>query len=551
MDPLSGVSSIFAVISLAVELGKSVVEIKHFLDTIRNAPAEIIRLKGIISQILYLIEDINTLLESQKRSGCQNGRICDRTEHALKICQDKLDSINGIVHLADKANNGHRKISRDWARFRLACWREKIGECERQLDQSISILSTNLLLNLVDSNLTQSLELRSFTQQLLTYGRNVPTNHYYLCRSCGQQGNPETNLLTPTIPRLSKPSIHKEWSSDNRLHIQYYKLNGKRKKQSLLLQANIYGSYMVIVQLSRPFLGTSFSIPFYISIRNLIPANSAIVEACENGDSDGVRRLLDLGVARPNDTTPDNRTLLGVAIKGGHEEIVQLLLTAGANPNLPYGNLQISPLQIGIYFEKLNYYSTQGWSLLHCVFDGKKSMATTEYHSILRNYLSFEDVKDPMGWTSLHRCAAYGTAEDIYFLHQLGASALSNQYTTNGGWTPIHVAALMNNASTLKALYDLQTSQLSPEMVYTEDANDLNSVDFSGAVDTLQWLLRNGADPHRTTYRTANWFPEDLAMLSGKNCFDEFLETLREIGYDVTTDGDDVYWKSDKPDVSQ
>ncbi|KAI1209711.1 ankyrin, partial [Annulohypoxylon truncatum] len=553
----------------------SAYNIKQFLDTIHNAPTEIIRLRGVISQLQLIAESIKAVLERQKQSQCRNSHICNNIYHELKTCQSKLNLIEDVLQIAKKVENGQNTLSRSWAQFRLACRKEKIEEFEKQLERAISFLNVNLLLNLIDSNTTLGLEFGSFAQELSTRQEHSPIKN---CRpySSRDQGTVDTQLVTPLVPSLSRASVHRTWSNDNLFQIQCYKTRGKHKKHSVLLRVRISRSYMIIMQLSGPLFGVEYSVPFNISIRNIIPANAAILRACKMGDSEQLRLLFKKGSARPNDMTPDNHTLLGVAIKEGHEEVVQFLLREGADPNLPYGNFQVSPLQLGIHFEKPSivcilirqgadpYYSaTQKWSLLHYLFGPGKSMASAKYFPILRDCLLFDDIKDKEGWTALHRCAAFGTGEDVRFLHLLGASAYSNRYTTRRGWSPIHVAALMNNVSTLEALSNLQTDRLPTRMLPEEDAGGLDAVDIygwtplhlathRGSSDTMEWLLRNGADPHRTTYGTADWFPEgregealqvaDLVMLSKENCLELFLKTLRDIGYDITIDGDDIYW---------
>lgn len=236
-------------------------------------------------------------------------------------------------------------------------------------------------------------------------------------------------------------------------------------------------------------------------------------------------------------------------------------------------------MQIGIYLEKLGivriliqrgadpeYNSTQGWSLLHYLFDEGKSMDKTQYFSILKDCLSFDDTQDGEGWTALHRCAAFGSSEDVRFLHLLGTSAYSNRYVTNKGWSPIHVASIMNNVSTLEALVDLQENHLQPQGIHKEGFDALNCVDINGwtplhlaahrgSIDTMKWLLRHGANPYQTTYGTAAWYPEghegkafqasDLAILSQSYCLKEFIKTLQDIGYDIAMEGTDIYWPSE------
>jgi hypothetical protein len=66
IDSLSGVVSIFAVISLAIQLGESAIDIKRFLDTIANAPPEVARQKNVVLQLQYIAESIKLFLEKQR-----------------------------------------------------------------------------------------------------------------------------------------------------------------------------------------------------------------------------------------------------------------------------------------------------------------------------------------------------------------------------------------------------------------------------------------------------------------------------------------------------
>ncbi|KAI1091813.1 ankyrin [Rostrohypoxylon terebratum] len=580
MDLLSGVSSILAIVSFALQLGQSALNIKQFLDIINDAPAEAIRLNDSIFQLQSTADCIKTVLERQKKAHCQQSHIYDNIYHTLKTCQGRLDLIEDAIRVAGKVNTGQNSFSRSWAQFRLACRKEKIEQLEKQLDRAKSFLDTNLLLILIDSNSMLNLEvgaLRSFVQQHLSIDQKVLPIRLH--RSCypRDSATADGRLVTQRPSISPEAPVHKAWSITHPFRMQCYKTNGKHKRQSVLLHIRISRSYMISVQFSRPFFGPECSVPLNISVQNLIPTNSAILKACEIGDSDQVRLLLKSRTARPNDMTPDSRTLLGVAVKEGHEEVVQLLLREGANPDLPSGVFQSSPLQLSVYHEKLSivrilvqhgvdvdYSSTQGWSLLHYLFDRDRSMPNSEYFSILREYASFDDIKDKEGWTALHRCAAFGTSDDLHFLHLLGASPYSNRYVTNKGWSPIHVASLMNNVSTLEALVNLHATQRQSK----EYLGAINCVDihgwtplqlaiYMGAIDTMRWLIRHGANLHHRTYRTAGWFPKghegeafqasELVKMSRGSPLDAFFKTLKEIGYDVTIDGDDIYWLSESP----
>lgn len=214
-------------------------------------------------------------------------------------------------------------------------------------------------------------------------------------------------------------------------------------------------------------------------------------------------------------------------------------------------------LQLGADTE---YTTPGGWSIPHYLFDRGRLTANTELYSLLHDDIMFDNCKDLEGWTALHRCAAFGTAEDVHFLYSLGLPKYLDRCITDHGWTPIHIAALMDNVSSLEALADLYKHQ---GMAGTSHLDALHSVDRQGwtplhlavergAKATLRWLLQNGADPHRRTYRTAAQFPEghegeaftavDLAKLCGTESLRDFVELLREAGYDIMTDGVDVFW---------
>ncbi|KAI0456353.1 ankyrin repeat-containing domain protein [Xylaria acuta] len=300
------------------------------------------------------------------------------------------------------------------------------------------------------------------------------------------------------------------------------------------------------------------------------------MNACRNGDSNKVKQLLKSRDASPNEMTPSNDTPLSIAIKGGFEEVVQLLLWEGADPNLCCGKGETSPLQVGValgmpnivrmlaqHGADPNYISARRWSLPHYMFDSTNLVPGTEYFMIFWDSLVFDEIKDSEGWTALHRCAAFGTGECVYNLHLLGASAWSDRYLTNWGGTPVHIAAMMNNVSTLEGLMTLQidlkaAQEVSRGCISALDPTDvhgwtpLHLAAYRGAIDTMRWLLQRGADPHRRTFQTASWFPDghegetfnasSLASMSGTACLDVFLETLRDMGCDVARRGDEIYW---------
>ncbi|KAI1172832.1 ankyrin [Nemania sp. FL0916] len=568
MEPLSTIASGFAVVSLALQLVDSAYSIKAFFDAIQDAPAEVSRLKNRITQLHTTAKSIVSLLKHQRRLPGWDSQISDNICSSLETCLETLGLIRDVLKIAEKVDSGQNSaISRHWVQIRLAHKKEKLEEFERQLDQAMTSLNTNLLSNsihlslLIDSDIQSLIKALPKYQHPLLPGTN-PSNNLP-----GQGMMPTLSPSIYLIPRTSKPTVRKTWSTQGIIVLEYSKLSGRNEQQSLICRVNICNSYMLTVQLFRPFFGRQPVIPFNISVRNMVPSNAAIFNACRNGDVEEVRQLLKSRIAGPNDTTLEYETPLRAAIDGDCEEIVRLLLREGADPDLPSGKPQVSPLQYGVSLDRQNivrllaqqgadptYTSAVGRSLFHYMFQEGKQTSSTVYFSLFENCIMFDDVKDSAGWTALHRCAAYGTPEDFHHLHRIGAPSCSDRYVTRWGGNPIHVAALMNNLPMLKAFFDLRNGQLDAiEFVDNDGWTPLHYAASRGATETMSWLLRQGANPHCKTLLSRPFAdsPEegvfnaaDLAIQSGKVCQEAFVETLNDMGHNITVHGGDIYWES-------
>ena len=205
----------------------------------------------------------------------------------------------------------------------------------------------------------------------------------------------------------------------------------------------------------------------------------------------------------------------------------------------------------------IDYTSARGWNAIHHIWETKiGGRNSQEFYQICSSAgFSSYDAQDEMGWTCLHRAAAFGTPKDIESILRLGASP--TLYTHPHGWSPIHVAAVMNNVDTLKAL----STGLSPQTLHAPDAHGWTPLHLAvdrEAESTMRFLLLNYADPHAYTYLTAKRFPVgreheifcpgDLARENGSLFLQQYADALQESGWKVTTgpDGDDVYWDVDQ-----
>ena len=64
MESIGGVASLFAIISLAIQLGDSVIKTKRFLDTITHLPSEISRLRRLLDQSHAIADVVKAVLEN-------------------------------------------------------------------------------------------------------------------------------------------------------------------------------------------------------------------------------------------------------------------------------------------------------------------------------------------------------------------------------------------------------------------------------------------------------------------------------------------------------
>lgn len=124
---------------------------------------------------------------------------------------------------------------------------------------------------------------------------------------------PRSSLLLPLVHSKSSPGKIQEWQSGKSLRFRYCQVGGEQSRYSVSAIVQIYGS-VVQMQINFPDLARILSSPSLISLRSLIPQDSAIINACKMGDSTQVKELLTSGKARPNDATLENCTALSVSV---------------------------------------------------------------------------------------------------------------------------------------------------------------------------------------------------------------------------------------------
>jgi ankyrin repeat protein len=427
-----------------------------------------------------------------------------------------------------------------------------------------------------------------------------------------QLSGPKPTTKSPTLlPSFSKSSPGKvrEWQSGKAVRLRYCQVGGEHGRYSITVIIRVYGLHTVEVQLDLSDPRESLIPSTILSVRGLIPQDAAIIDACKKGDSIRVRQLLTSREARPDDVTTESCTALSVStsdsigcchlsvpdchrtrssrdcaiascrrsepkspswtptkVRRGHHYALprRELIVVGSSPiqiAVANDNLQIARLLLS-YCADLQYCSAGSWSILHYLFDRDIPSSRRDYFSMFWDDLQFDDIRDPEGWTALHRCAAFGTADDVYMLVKLGASSFTDRYITTLSRSPIHIAAHMDNVSTLQALSDLSVNHSVHDgtaqrraILETADINGwtpLHLAIYCKAMNTAKWLLDQKVDVHKRTYQTAIWFPKtrknetfsvmDVAHMAGEKVLKTFSSLLNDAGYDITTDGSDIYW---------
>ena len=177
-----------------------------------------------------------------------------------------------------------------------------------------------LLADTVPREATRSLipVIESFLQQ-----QEVIYNEFVLLKDGISSWTERPLLPPPPLPISTEPkrkhngkmrvsSMH-TWLGFPCIMIQYCRSTGRHKQQSILLGLKLVQSKVMFVRLATPW--QSLGVPsLYLRVRNIIPEDADIIQACKAGDVLKVRELLRDGKARVNDITVTNETILTVCM---------------------------------------------------------------------------------------------------------------------------------------------------------------------------------------------------------------------------------------------
>jgi len=200
-----------------------------------------------------------------------------------------------------------------------------------------------------------------------------------------------------------------------------------------------------------------------------------------------------------NARTKDGETPLFIAAKFGHATIVQYLIDAKEDVNIPNTSGK-TPLHVAVENEhaevvqlliaakaKVNTTSSDTHSVFHRPY-GRKAISTLMELNSSGSITQLGD-KDS-DWSPLHSACEKGNAEIVELLLKAGADTFKE---SREGLTPLHLAAANGNVRVVEILIKAKAN-LNP--VDNQRFTPLHFACQNGHVDVVKLLLNNGANPN-------------------------------------------------------
>lgn len=143
---MDGISSAFAVVSLAIQLVETGEKISRFLTSMQDAPSEVTKLGQILDQLNSTLKQVSYLLEQQYLVLRLPGSSVFIT-NALENCERRIKTLEDVIHKAKRAMGHPNRVHRSWAAMKIVPKKEIIREMQVQLRDAEAGLQTAMLSN--------------------------------------------------------------------------------------------------------------------------------------------------------------------------------------------------------------------------------------------------------------------------------------------------------------------------------------------------------------------------------------------------------------------
>jgi ankyrin repeat protein len=158
---------------------------------------------------------------------------------------------------------------------------------------------------------------------------------------------------------------------------------------------------------------------------------------------------------------------------------------------------------------ELEYTNCRMWTSARYIFEPHRqhrdSVKLLELFAGLEN--TFWNAPDRVGWTILHRAAAFGTGEDVRKILLMQGSPTIRTFKLN--WLPIFCAVEAGNESTFEVLLAVPVLDFA-KLKDTRGWNLLHLAAQSGSLAILSKLLYLGIHPEEKTIASSLLIPDEL-----------------------------------------
>ena len=143
---MDGVSAIFAVVSLGIQLGTTVKDIHDFIRDIRDAPEELLRLTETSEQLFETLKQVQTLLERQTSMSAVPDSFAIIAS-AVRGCEKRVKKLECLIKKLQLSFRGQHHPKKALAAFRTFLKKDELLELRHQLHEDITALQLSISIN--------------------------------------------------------------------------------------------------------------------------------------------------------------------------------------------------------------------------------------------------------------------------------------------------------------------------------------------------------------------------------------------------------------------
>lgn len=181
----------------------------------------------------------------------------------------------------------------------------------------------------------------------------------------------------------------------------------------------------------------------------------------------------------------------------------------------------------------------------------------TEFLEIIASHsFSHFNTQDKLGWTVLHRAAAWGTADDIKVLSRM--NAIRKLRTLRLGWSPLICAVAYRNLDTMRVLFEISGETELHEEHDIRGWNLLHIAIAYGNLDAVPYLLHKKVSLEASSTATSSYVPlwlkdrevrpSEMARGFGELAYRRWTEQLESAGLAVDVRPEEIDWTLEGPD---